>query len=235
LVDQIETLPTPPLVVIVDTFSRNMSGAENEAQEISTFYRNAEHRLVNSFGCAVIAAHHPGKDAKRGMRGSASLKQNADSVFLAQARQLADGIQYTVLCAEKMKDARFPPDASFRAVEYTIPDLVDKFDVGVTTLAVEYDSTVINKATRDKVSSTESQDMRLLSAIHDKPRQTQQFYADLTSINKSSVQRGITRLKKSGWINCTKSGSPSITREGGDLLKSQANQLINMLNQLEPR
>lgn len=76
---QVEKLGWTVGAIVIDTLSRVMAGAdENAASDMGRFVRNAD-LVSKAFHCLTIAVHHTGKDADRGMRGSSSLHGAADA------------------------------------------------------------------------------------------------------------------------------------------------------------
>lgn len=66
-------------LVIVDTLARAMPGGdENSAKDIGYLVANFD-SIREQAGCALLAVHHTGKDAARGMRGSSSLQGAVDT------------------------------------------------------------------------------------------------------------------------------------------------------------
>jgi KaiC/GvpD/RAD55 family RecA-like ATPase len=98
-----------PAMVVVDTFSRSVTGSdENSAKEMTVAIEEAE-AIKRAFGCNVCVVHHSGKDAGRGMRGSNSLPGASDCTIRLERTPLADRKTgkpdvITVMC-EHMKDA----------------------------------------------------------------------------------------------------------------------------------
>lgn len=71
--DQADALGFTPALIILDTLARSMDGAdENSPRDMGVFVSNAE-RIGQELGALVVAVHHSGKDADKGMRGSSAL------------------------------------------------------------------------------------------------------------------------------------------------------------------
>lgn len=101
-------------MVVVDTVSRAMPGADENLQKEMTLFVNACDRVKDAFGCAVLGVHHAGKSGD--MRGSTVLLGAGDYVFKLEREQ---GRTIGRLRCEKQKDA---PDGweepySFAAVD----------------------------------------------------------------------------------------------------------------------
>ena len=93
----------PPVrIVVVDTLSRSMQGAdESMARDMSMFVTNCE-RITQELGCLVIAIHHAGKDAARGTRGSNSLEGASDVIWYVEKDEASTLHTVTI---QAMKDA----------------------------------------------------------------------------------------------------------------------------------
>lgn len=86
-------------LVVVDTVSRAMPGADENLQKEMTLFVRACDRVKEEFRCCVLGVHHAGKNGD--MRGSTVLRGAGDFVFkLERARGATRG---RVLC-EKQKD-----------------------------------------------------------------------------------------------------------------------------------
>ena len=68
-------------LVIIDTFSQANPGAKENNSEDTTLVTSAMRKMAEALNATVLAVHHPGKDATRGMRGSGSLFDNSDLVL----------------------------------------------------------------------------------------------------------------------------------------------------------
>jgi hypothetical protein len=76
---QWQGIDTPIRLVVIDTLARAMFGAdENSASDMGAFVSNAG-QIADQLDCLVIAVHHAGKDAERGMRGSSALHGACDA------------------------------------------------------------------------------------------------------------------------------------------------------------
>lgn len=105
LVDTIEhTAQTigHPSMVIVDTVSRVLPGAEENLQKDMTLFIGACDRIRELFGCTVLGVHHTNKEGAE-MRGSTTLMAAGDSVFFVDREEGAPG---GMIHAKKVKSAR---------------------------------------------------------------------------------------------------------------------------------
>jgi hypothetical protein len=67
-------------VVVIDTFSRAVQGAENDADTTRAFYRYTGTALKGA-GIACMRTDHAGKDTERGQRGSSGKNDDVDVVW----------------------------------------------------------------------------------------------------------------------------------------------------------
>jgi hypothetical protein len=67
-------------VVVIDTIGRAVSGDENDAKTIQTFYRTTG-KALKSAGRAWLRTDHSGKDVEKGQRGSSAKNDDVDVVW----------------------------------------------------------------------------------------------------------------------------------------------------------
>jgi hypothetical protein len=114
LLQELRSLPEPPVEVIFDTLARCMVGGdENGAQDMGMVIAVTD-RIRQEFGATVALVHHSGKNGE--MRGSTALPSAADTII----KIVRTGTTATFTC-EKQKDAaEFQPLAfRLRPVEGT--------------------------------------------------------------------------------------------------------------------
>jgi KaiC/GvpD/RAD55 family RecA-like ATPase len=90
----------PLRMIVVDTVSRAMPGADENAQKEMTLFVRACDLLRDEFGCAVIGVHHANKSGE--MRGSTVLLGAGDFVLKLERKR---GHSVGYLHCEKQKDA----------------------------------------------------------------------------------------------------------------------------------
>lgn len=112
-------------LVVVDTVSRAMPGADENLQKEMTLFVHACDRVKDAFGCAVLGVHHAGKSGD--MRGSTVLLGAGDYVFKLERQE---GRQIGNLKCEKQKDAE---DGWEEPYAFTPIDIGD----GQTSLVVD--------------------------------------------------------------------------------------------------
>ena len=94
-----------PSLIVVDTLARSFAGSgadENSATDMGMFIRSCD--LIREwFDCTVMAVHHSGKDADRGLRGSSALLGAVDTSI---AIKRTEGTQSVVVKVVKQKDVQ---------------------------------------------------------------------------------------------------------------------------------
>ena len=112
--------------LVIDTVARSMTGEENSATDMSAFIRGCD-AVKHHTGCGLLAIHHAGKDASRGinsMRGSSALAGAADTVL-----SVGKAENIVALAMEKQKDS----------------DPMDKITFEMTPVALVDDASVVMK------------------------------------------------------------------------------------------
>jgi len=102
LLRTIDSLNTEFSCLVIDTVARSMTGEENSATDMSAFIRGCD-AIKHHTGCGLLAIHHAGKDASRGinsMRGSSALAGAADTVLAVGKSE-----SIVTLSMDKQKDA----------------------------------------------------------------------------------------------------------------------------------
>jgi hypothetical protein len=200
----------------VDTYARNVNTAsENANNDIGLFYSTVETQLIKRYNCTALVTHHPGKDKSQGMRGGASLKQNADAVFLVN-RSGVD--MFTNMTPEKMKDAQRPEPVMFKAIKVDL-NMQDSFGGDSSSLVLEAvdDQTKMILSQTNKQSTANKADSdrkKLLTLIDQDGSLTQQAYADQCGFaSQQVVSNYITWLRKEKYLKNGK-GSHKLIKKG---------------------
>ena len=117
LLRTIDSLDTKFSAVFVDTVARALLGGdENSATDMGLFVDACE-VVKRHCECAVVAIHHSGKDAARGMRGSTALLGAVDTSI--RVSKLEDVV---TMATEKQKDAEAAPDQAFNMMPVALID-----------------------------------------------------------------------------------------------------------------
>lgn len=117
LLRTIRSTGVAPALVVVDTVSRMLPGADENTQKDMTLFVAACDRVRDAFGCAVMGVHHAGKAGD--MRGSTVLRGAGDFVMRLDRRR---GATIGTLTMEKQKGA---PDGWDYQVEMLTVELDD--------------------------------------------------------------------------------------------------------------
>lgn len=120
-----------PCLVVVDTVSRAMPGADENLQKEMTLFVRACDTLRDAYSCAVIGVHHAGKQGD--MRGSTVLNGAGDFVFRLSRKK---GATVGHIECEKMKDGPDGWQEPYRFETVVLEDgesslVVDRAEVGL--------------------------------------------------------------------------------------------------------
>jgi len=127
LLRTIDSLGKTFKAVFVDTVARALLGGdENSATDMGMFVDACE-AVKRHCNCALIAVHHSGKDAARGMRGSTALLGAVDTSV-----RISKNEDSVTMMVEKQKDAEPTPDQTFEMVPVALLD-----DVSVVMKAID--------------------------------------------------------------------------------------------------
>ena len=88
-----------PALVVVDTVSRAIPGADENTQKDMTMFVSACDKLKDAHQCAILGVHHAGKNGD--MRGSTVLSGAGDFVFMLERKE---GASVGRLHCQKQKD-----------------------------------------------------------------------------------------------------------------------------------
>ena len=94
-----EVLKAPPCLIVVDTVSRALPGADENGQQEMTIFAAMCGKLREAFGGVVLGVHHSNKAGD--MRGSTVLPGAADFIFRLERKE---GATIGQLKCEKQKD-----------------------------------------------------------------------------------------------------------------------------------
>lgn len=109
--DAIRALPTPPVLIVIDTLSQTFTGDENAATDIGDYLRMLNTHLRAEFNCTVLVIHHTGHSASERPRGSSAITANVD-FLLGCFRPNAD-CNSALLEVIKQKDGDRLPSSHF--------------------------------------------------------------------------------------------------------------------------
>ncbi len=118
---EIDAMPEPPGLLIVDTLQRGLSGDENGATDMNAFV-SALDTLRSRYRCTCLVIHHPSKATPGEPRGHSALKGAIDSMLTIENR---DGVIVLINAKQRGADLALPLAFKFRTVELP-PDWNDE-------------------------------------------------------------------------------------------------------------
>lgn len=119
-VREIEAGGINPKIIFIDTMNYSLGSAkENDANDMTQYFRRIANSLITRFGCAVVLLHHTSKDGAD-IRGSSTIRGALDSLFLVTR----DSAGIFTIKNDKHKDIdKLPPlYLEGREVEFVLPD-----------------------------------------------------------------------------------------------------------------
>lgn len=121
-VEAIRALPEQPILIIVDTLHRFLSGDENSAKDARAMISACD-RLREEFGCALVLVHHTGvnSEVQHRARGSSAWKGAVDFEFSVEAKN------HTItLSSRKAKDGPEAAPRHFALHDVMLNDWLDE-------------------------------------------------------------------------------------------------------------
>ena len=128
---EIDTMPEPPGLLIVDTLQRGLSGDENSAEAMNGFVAALD-TLRQRYRCTCLVIHHPSKATPGEPRGHSALKGAIDTMGILEARE--GGVIVLINSKQRGADLARPLAFKFRTVE--LPPAWDDADGNPTESAV---------------------------------------------------------------------------------------------------
>lgn len=137
LMKEIDALPIPPVMIVVDTLARAAQGVdENSSKEMGPIMERMA-TFARRYGCAVMAIHHTPK-AKAGSaegRGSGAIKGAMD--FEIRLEKASD--EAVMMTCAKSKDAEPFKAMAFGLVSVELPaNHTDNFGNRITSAVIEW-------------------------------------------------------------------------------------------------
>ena len=118
---EIDAMPEPPGLLIVDTLQRGLSGDENGATDMNAFV-SALDTLRQRYRCTCLVIHHPSKATPGEPRGHSAFKGAIDTMLTIENR---DGVIVLINAKQRGADLALPLAFKFRTVELP-PDWNDE-------------------------------------------------------------------------------------------------------------
>lgn len=120
-------LKTPVVLVVIDTLSRSIAGAnENSSEDMTAFVRACD-KIRSASGAHLMVVHHAGKDTSKGARGHSSLRAATDTEL---------EVEDEVLRVRKQRDGEHIADMPFRLREVQVGERAD--GRAITSCVVEW-------------------------------------------------------------------------------------------------
>jgi RecA/RadA recombinase len=118
-----------PKVIFIDTMNYSLgSSKENDANDMTNYFRRITNGLINRFGCVVVLLHHTSKDGVD-IRGSSTIRGALDALFLV-SRDTA-GIFTVKNDKHKDRDKLEPFYLEGRSVEFELPDGTNESNIAL--------------------------------------------------------------------------------------------------------
>jgi AAA domain len=107
-----------PRLIVIDTLARNFGpGDENDQRDMNAFVQGCDALVVAFPGATVLVVHHPGKDRRRGVRGSLVLAGALNTLLSLQ--RSGDRLK---LVTEMQKDGETAPPMWLALKIVRLPD-----------------------------------------------------------------------------------------------------------------
>lgn len=134
LCQEIDQLETPPVLIVIDTFSKN-SGAldENSNSEVKAFIGNLDIYLKRRYGATVLLIHHTGHTEKGRARGASALEADTDAAYVINR---SPGQSTVTVSRERFKDGGDLPPLAYRAEVIGLGE-VDDDERPITSLVLK--------------------------------------------------------------------------------------------------
>ncbi|MCE5360380.1 MAG: AAA family ATPase [Acidithiobacillus sp.] len=111
---EIDAMPEPPGLLIVDTVARSISGDENSGEAMGSLVAALD-TLRERYRCTCLVIHHPSKMTPGEPRGHSSLKGAIDTMMTLEARD--GGVIVLINPKQRGSDPAKPRGFQFRTVE----------------------------------------------------------------------------------------------------------------------
>jgi predicted transcriptional regulator len=184
IINSLEQIGSPPVLVVVDTLARCMSGREeNNPSDMSRFIDGAD-KIRKKFGCAVLILHHPTKSDPRVARGGSSLDGDTDTMMHLASNKAG---LLTLHCM-KQKDA-----AEFEPIEMTLEIVELEHVASSSCVVLRYDSDTRVKPLADK-------GLDILRALTDEPQLRWSDLMNRSGVRGGSFDRYLKVLLKDGYL-----------------------------------
>ncbi|MDB6103482.1 MAG: hypothetical protein JWO52_3481 [Gammaproteobacteria bacterium] len=109
----IDAMEVPPVLIIVDTFSKNSGGLdENSNSEVKAFIGRLDVRLKRRYGATILLIHHTGHSESGRARGASAIEADTDATYVINR---SPGTTNVTVSRERFKDSGELPPLAYRA------------------------------------------------------------------------------------------------------------------------
>lgn len=110
---EIDALESPPVLILIDTFSKNSGGLdENSNSEVKGFIAHLDVQLKRRYGATVLLVHHTGHQIQSRARGASALEADTDAAYVINR---SPGTMEVTVSRERFKDSGDLPPLAYRA------------------------------------------------------------------------------------------------------------------------
>lgn len=102
LIDTIEDMDAPPVLIVLDNFSMIAPGVDQNKQEMVTQLFTPLHSIAAEYGCHIMVIHHTNKDGD--VNGSMSFRNHVDTMIELRKEDKADKTSPIIFSCQKARD-----------------------------------------------------------------------------------------------------------------------------------
>jgi len=120
----IDALEAPPVLVVIDTFSKNSGGLdENSNSEVKAFIGRLDVNLKRRYGATVLLCHHTGHQEKGRARGASALEADTDAAYVINR---STGSTAVTVSRDRFKDSSDLAPLAYRAEVIRLGEVDDE-------------------------------------------------------------------------------------------------------------
>lgn len=228
LLRAVEALPQRPVLIVIDTLSRALPGAEeNSARDMSGVIRHVDELRARTAAC-ILLIHHSGKGESAKERGSGALRGGMDAMLEIKAtRDKASGAKVFTLQADRLRDDPELEPISWEGVEVRIGTDEDGEPVHGVRLrpsAAPRRAAKVENATQGRARSLVIQQLARL----DEPESANnlaRLVAREHKVGEGRVKEAFATLVRDSWIAKEKRGKSvfySLNRDAIEVLSYES-------------
>lgn len=183
LIDELKSLPEPPVLLINDTLACSIAGADENSTQDMTVAEQAVKRIRRALGCHVMNVHHDGKSGA--VRGASSFIYAMDTRLSVKRDRDTDSV---IVTCEKQKDSE-----RFRPITFAIRRVTIGDDIHHTSLVLMPTQAA---PVKPKLMPTQ---LRALEALKNGMRNSE--WQAASGIPEGTFGRIARQLVASGYVN----------------------------------